>query len=501
MEYAALQSHFSSQTLAEIFRDLYLGERTGILELERDGEHKKIWFSRGLIHFAESSEAHEQLGKRLLQDKLISAGALDEASDGLADSAALPQALINRDLISREPVNRTIKTIIDSSIRTLFQWEGGAARFKDLPDSELASETDVLATFEVILQGIFTMTDFGPIGEAMRGLDNHLRLRNPAPLPVEQLTLSASHGYILSRVNGTTSTADVLSILPQHEEALALRFLFGLLVMGVLEYHPAVGEGPFRVANILRDHADRRALERMQEQTIRQAYAQMRTQNPYEVLGVAPNAARQAVEQAYEEAKALFSRDRLLPTIRDQFRSELAVIESRLIEAYLRLTQAETRDAVNAAPATGVQAEIGVDDLLVRVEMDKTRSKVAIEESKKVAGGYHNKALRAQRDGDFHNAIQYVKLAISYDPKDARLFFLLAECQVRNPGPRWQHQAEQNFTKATELDPWNATFWIQLGRFYKKRGLKLRARRQFEEALKLVPEHPEASEELASLGS
>ena len=499
-----MQSHFSSQTLAEIFRDLYLGERTGVLELDREGAQKRIWFSRGLIHYAESYEDFEKLGKRLVQDKLLSAGALKEAESGRTSGVSLAQGLVNRGLISREPLGQAIKEIIDSVVRSVFRWEGGAARFKDEDQDEVdpVFDSDVLMTFEVILQGIFTMTDFDPIGEAMHGLDNQIRLRTPAPLPVERLTLSASHGFILSRVDGTCAASEVLSVLPQHEEALALRFLFGLLVMGVLEYNPPLGEGPFRVANILRDHADRRALERMQEQTIRQAYGQMRTQNPYEVLGVTPSSGRDAVEQAYEEAKGLFSRDRLLPNVRDQFRSELAVIESRLIEAYLRLTQADAVDAVRSVQTSPNDGGTGaIDDLLVRVEMDKTKSKVALEESKKVAGSYFNKALKAQREGDFHNAIQYGKLAISYDPDDARLVFLLAECQVRNPGPRWQHQAEQNFTKATELDPWNAAYWISLGRFYKKRGLKLRARKQFEEALKLVPEHPEAESELAALGT
>jgi tetratricopeptide (TPR) repeat protein len=497
-----VQSHFSSQTLAEIFRDLYLGERTGVLELDRDGAQKRIWFSRGLIHYAESYEDFEKLGRRLVQDKLLSAGALQEAESGRTTGVSLAQGLVNRGLIAREPLGNAIKAIIESVVRSVFRWEGGAARFKDESEGEPVFDTDVLMTFEVILQGIFTMTDFDPIGEAMHGLDNQIRLRSPAPLPVERLTLSASHGFILSRVDGTCAGAEVLSVLPQHEEALALRFLFGLLVMGVLEYNPSLGDGPFRVANILRDHADRRALERMQEQTVRQAYAQMRTQNPYEVLGVTPSTGREAIEQAYEEAKGLFSRDRLLPSVRDQFRSELAVIESRLIEAYLRLTQADTVGAVRNAPIPqGLDENSAVDSLLVRVEMDKTRSKVALEESQKVAKSYFNKATKAQRDGDFHNAIQYGKLAISYDPEDAKLVYLLAECQVRNPGPRWQHQAEQNFTKATELDPWNAVYWISLGRFYKKRGLKLRARKQFEEALKLVPEHPEAESELAALGS
>lgn len=497
-----MQSHFSSQTLAEIFRDLYLGERTGILELDREGEQKRIGFARGLIHHAESGEEHEQLGRRLVQEKLLSAGAVEEAQADGSSGVGLAQNLRNRGLISRDPLDKTMKEIIDSVVRSVFQWQGGSAKFKDEEEGavETAFDTDVLMTFEVILQGIFTMSDFDPIGEAMRGLDNKVRLRSPAPLPVERLTLSPSHGFILSRVDGGSAVAEVLSVLPQHEEALALRFLFGLLVMGVLEYDPPPGDGPFRVANILRDHADRRALERMQEQTIRQAYAQMRTQNPYEVLGVTPSASRSAIEQAYEEAKGLFSRDRLLPSVRDQFRSELAVIESRLIEAYLRLTQAEMQDAAKGQRPRDTNDGVSADDLLVRVEMDMTKSKAAIEESKKVAAGYYSRALKAQRDGDFHNAIQYAKLAISYDPNDARLFFMLAECQVRNPGPRWQHQAEQNFTRATELDPWNASFWISLGRFYKKRGLKLRARKQFEEALKLVPEHEEATSEIASLG-
>jgi tetratricopeptide (TPR) repeat protein len=319
-------------------------------------------------------------------------------------------------------------------------------------------------------------------------------------VPLERMTLSPSHGFILSRVDGTMTVKGVLSILPETEEDLAARFLFGLLVMGVLEYVPRLGEGPFKVANILRDHADRRALERMQEQTVRQAYAQIRHQNPYEVLGVNASASRDAIERAYEQAKALFSRERLLPRIRDVFRSELAVIESRLVEAYLRLTQAESMRPIEARHENVVQEQVGAEDLLVRVEMDKTKSKLAMEKAEQVADRYYAKAKSAMRDGDYHNAIQYGKLAISYNEGDARFYFMLADCQVRNPGPRWQHQAEQNYTKACDLDQWNAEYRMSLGRFYNKRGLKLRARRQFEEALKLAPEHLDATEELSKLG-
>jgi tetratricopeptide (TPR) repeat protein len=495
-----MQSHFSSQTLAEIFRDFYLSERSGVLSLAHDQDEKRLFFQRGLIHYAEGNADEESLGPRLIRENKISSGALEEARGEIERPVELAQVLIRRDLIGKEALRETVREMVDSVVKGAFRWERGAAQFDDVQELAGPFESDVLTTFEVILRGIFNMTDFEPIGEAMQGLDNRLHVRNPTPLPLEKLTLSPAHGFILSRVDGSTTVSDVVSILPQAEEQQALRFLFGLLVMGVLEYDPPLGDGPFRVANILRDHADRRALERMQEQTIQQAYSQMRAQDPYSILGVTATASRQAVERAYEEAKALFSRERILPRVRDQFRSELAVIESRLIEAYLRLTQPDaSKPSAEKQAAEATDQNLRGDDLLVRVEMDKTKSKLELEEAAKVADAYFAKARKAQREADFHNAIQYGKLAVSYNKNDARYFYLLAECQVRNPGPRWQHEAEQNYVKATQLDPWNADYWISLGRFYKKRGLSLRARRQFEEALRLVPEHEGATKELETL--
>jgi tetratricopeptide (TPR) repeat protein len=495
-----MQSHFSSQTLAEVFRDLYLSERSGVLNLTREEVEKSIHFERGLIHFAASSGDGEDLGARLMAEGKISEGALDEARRDSEGPDALAQALINRGLISKGALGQTMHGIVESVVQSVFAWEGGSAHFNDTNPAPEFFETDVLSTFEVILRGIFKMSGFTPVREALLGLDNRLRIRRPTPLPLERLTLSPAHGYILSRVDGSTTVHDVLSILPPGEDELASRFLFGLLVMGILEYDPPVGSGPFRVANILRDHADRRALERMQEQTIQQAYGQMRTQSPNEVLGVTPAASRQAIERAYEEAKALFSRERILPRVREQFRSELAVIESRLIEAYLKLTQPERQQETRSARESRAdQEDVGVRDLLVRVEMDKTKSKLAAEEAGRVAETYYSKARKAVREGDYHSAIQYGKLAISYNDSDARFYFMLADCQVRNPEAKWQRMAEQNYAKATELDPWNTEYWISLGRFYKKRGLKLRARKQFEEALKLAPSHSVATQELQNL--
>lgn len=497
-----MQSHFNAHTLAEIYRDLFLNERTGVLALESEGVERRVYFHRGLIVFADSSADEDDLGRVLIAQGKISGGALEEARLNIQDPSELPGILLNRDLIGKEALDGTLQTLVRQIILATFRSQGGRAGFADVAEFPGMLESDVLATGQLILDGILGLPDFAPLADALAGVGRNLHMRPRPLLPVHKLSLSPSHGFIISRIDGSTSFSGVVSILPPSEEGGAARFLYGLLVLGVVEFQPAVGDGPFRVANILRDHADRQAMERMQERTIQQAFANA-DKDPYVILGVTPTSSPETIEQAYADAKAMFSRSRILQSVRENYRSHLAVIESKLIEAYLKLSQAEYGSEAAANRAERDEAEAvdtrGGDDLLVRVELDKTRSQLEFEKEGRIAESYYGKAKLAVRDGDFHNAIQFGKLAISHNDRDARYFMLLAECQARNPNERWQHFAEQNFARAVELDPWNIDYLLCLGRFYKQRGLKLRARKQFEKALARVPHHEEALLELATL--
>ena len=498
-----MQEHFSSHTLAEIFRDLFVAEQSGVLHLSRGELEKRVYFDRGMILFAESPEADEDLGPRLVGEGKISPGALAEARRNVSETKDLPQALINRDLIGKDALSHTVKFVVERIVRSVFRWEGGTARFREGWLFQDLFEADVVSTVELIQKGVATMVGFESLGRALRDLDAKIGLRKMTPIPIEMLHLSPAHGFILSRLDGSTSFSDLLSILPPADEDDAARFVYGLLVMGVIELDPPIAEGPFRVSSILRDQADHLEIEREQETTITRAYESMSEKNPFELLGVATDANRAEVERGYENAKGVVQREQYLPKIRDRFRNELSFMESRLVEAYLSLIQNRhhevTARAAEAAAQIRIQGDVSADNLLVRVEMDKTRTKIALEANSKTADAYYSKARQAVREGDFHNAVQYAKLAISYRPDDARYYALLADCQARNPEARWQRLAEQNFVKATELDPWNVENWLSLGRFYKGRGLTLRARKQLEKALEIAPGHEETVSELKEL--
>jgi len=484
--------------LADVLSDLYHTERSGVLTLGHGGQTRRIHVDRGIMVFCDSTLAEEGLGELLVQSGKISTGALEEARATLDDAASVAElatTLIKRDLAGRTTISSAMAELSRSIVESAFSWSQCTIDFTDETIAESPFESDILTTIEVILSGVLRMAGFRKVFEAMIGIENNCRFREPSPIPVEQLTLSTTHGFILSRINGKTHIRDLISILPPEEEEAAARFLFGLLALRVIEYDPPLVDGPMPAGMIVELYRRTADTERDQRQAIQDKYDQIRQQNPYQILNVPTGAVRRDVERAYEFMKSQFARDRLTLEVRNSMRSQIAVIESRMVEAFLTLTQPSRGKRTSVTPAT----EPG-SGMAMRVEMDRPQSKIQAEETNRIADAYFSKAKSAAREGDFHNSIQYGKLAISHNASDSRYYALLADCQVRNPESRWQRMAEENYRRATQLDPWNPEYWLCLARLYKRAGMATRARRNFDEALKLVANKADVLAEMADLG-
>ena len=103
-----MQSHFNAHTLAEIFRDLYMSERRGVLTLANDEIEKRVFIDRGLIFYADSNQSEDDLGVRLIEEGKISTGALEEARQNTGEKTELAHVLVTRDLVSRDALNQTV---------------------------------------------------------------------------------------------------------------------------------------------------------------------------------------------------------------------------------------------------------------------------------------------------------------------------------------------------------------------------------------------------------
>lgn len=432
---------------AEQYRDLFLSEESGLLVILAAGQRIEILFDRGLV-----------AGRSMI------------GSGGVPTQDAV--ALVKR----------------------AFGAAPESVEFQPQAVPEGEPVADTIETAELFLEGIRALYGFEEIREALSARTNALTMKPNATVPLERLRLRPVHGFILSRLTGSLTFQDVTSTVGADDEDEASRFLYGLLLLGSIAFDPPMAPGIFRTETLLSDRVRDSAREETESSFIRDTYKQMLEQSAYQILGVTEITTAEEVRKSYDERRRLLVAERFLPHVRETLRAELSTIETRLTEVYLALV---ARAPLRAPAPEEERLDLGAATL--RREMMKTEIAANFEESAGLAEGYYAKAKKFFAERDFHNCIQYCQQAIRQNDNQAKYHCLLAEAQSRNPDRRWQKMAEQSYLQAIRLDPWSADLLVTLGQFYKRQGLSVRARRQFERALEIQPGHGKAKEELASL--
>jgi curved DNA-binding protein CbpA len=99
----------------------------------------------------------------------------------------------------------------------------------------------------------------------------------------------------------------------------------------------------------------------------------------------------------------------------------------------------------------------------------------------------------------FHEAVELLRSAVHHAPGQARYRATLAGALARNP--HWVREAIQEAEKAAQLEPKVAAHQVLVAELLLSQGLKLRARRAAEAALRLSPNDARAQRVLEEAGS
>lgn len=492
--------HFTSHYLAEVIRDIFLQERSGRLELvSSTGPRNSFEFDRGMLVDADSPSGAAMLAAALRDAGLVSAEILLETVPDCATATDLSRALLERGVKAGHLVPG-IKGLIRRALTDAFAWQGGTYAFEAKRPQAGAFKPDVLFTFESILGGIEAMSNFEPLRQVLVDLPGHLKMSEHQFMPVHRLTLRPHHGFVLSRFDGTITLRELYQIVPQDVADDALKFTYGLLVFGLVVMDPPLGEGAFQLREITTSHQEERARVEREVRMIREALEQMTGQSPAELLGTKEGATPEEIRAAYEYLRGKFRRERLSAAVQESMKKELDLLEARITESYFKLEiSSMERDQREAREGAGVTS-ISKEDLVKRREFSKTERQATLEHNIRLAEKYYVKAREYYREGDYHNCIQFCRLAVQFDADSAEAFHLMGDALSLNPDRRWQRQAEEAYRKAADLEPFNAEYFVTLGLFYKERGLDSRAKAMFEKALEILPSHPIASKELKALG-
>ena len=100
------------------------------------------------------------------------------------------------------------------------------------------------------------------------------------------------------------------------------------------------------------------------------------------------------------------------------------------------------------------------------------------------------KGAECEKTGDFRQALEQFRIVLSLDPQHAQATWRAAAAMSRlGLDPNEVRVLAQ---RAVDLDPRNADDLVLLGRVLLDAGMKKVAKKQFDDALALRPDHPEA---------
>ncbi len=223
--------------LFRLLREIYVGGKSGHLHLAVDGERKSLRIRQGQIVHGTSDKAGEHLGDVLVRYGLLSQEDLDRAlAIVLRERRRLGAVLMEQDLLDKGRIEEAVGLHAREILFDAIGRPGVSCVFEELADSML--ETDIVCPFstgQLILEATRRILD-PELVRTVLGDPGRVLVLSPDPmLRAQRITLTPADGFVLSRVDGSSSARDVMALVPLPAED-AERSIFSLLCTGIVDY-------------------------------------------------------------------------------------------------------------------------------------------------------------------------------------------------------------------------------------------------------------------------
>jgi tetratricopeptide (TPR) repeat protein len=192
----------------------------------------------------------------------------------------------------------------------------------------------------------------------------------------------------------------------------------------------------------------------------------------YEILGVPKNASSNDIRKAYAQLARERHPDRFADPVE---KKKAEAVFTELTAAFNALTNDRARRDYDASMA---------------------KPKVAVPEE--IARNAYERGLQRLDQRAFHEAVELLRTAVQMMPNEPRYHASLGLALAKNPN--WVREGIQQLEQAIALQPTRALYHAQLSDLLLGQGLKLRARRAAENALRLDPAEATALRVAAETG-
>ena len=228
--------------LPEFLREVYVGQRTGLLHVTR-GERAGVSFRsvNGEIVSGSSTDERGRLGEMLVRQGRLKRADLERALVVVTKKKRrLAPVLRELDLVDTPTLEQALAQHIRELLLRALLWTEAALLFEDqeLPDAPAEDLTLRCTTAELILEVVRRIPGGGIMRKGLGNLDRPLVAARRLPFGIDRGRLSAAEGYLLAHADGSASARSMIETSPLPIADLE-RSLLGLLCTGVLRYGAA----------------------------------------------------------------------------------------------------------------------------------------------------------------------------------------------------------------------------------------------------------------------
>ncbi len=224
--------------LFRLLREIHVGSKSGHLHFTHGQERRSLRIVSGQIIHGSSDVSGEHLGDVIVRYGLLSQADLDRAiAVVLRDRKRLGAVLSQLGLLERERIEEAVGLHVRELLFNVLDRPGSYA-FEEAAEGFVEADLkSKLSTAEVIFEATRRVQDPELVSRALGDVNRVLVLSSSPLMQSQKLTLTPTDGFILSRIDGTLSAREVVSLIPLPP-ADTERSLFGLLCTGTVSYVP-----------------------------------------------------------------------------------------------------------------------------------------------------------------------------------------------------------------------------------------------------------------------
>lgn len=453
--------------IALYLKDIYFHSRKGQIIFRHGSVQKYLFFHNGSLVSAKTNQPQELLGEVLYRLGKIKEEVHSSIDLYFEPKKKLEEVLVKKGLISENEMQEGLRYQMREILLNTFSDFNGEFKFQesiDLADQEPEIKINIPLLIE---EGVRRM-EYNP------AIKDFFESKRPFPKSKSFFfRLTEEEKEVLESIKGDVSSASILQG-SRFQSEVYWKTLYLLFSLDLIDIHeedrkPDSSGAASRtsIGDTEKNIADALALSK-----------NLPNLDHYQLLGVETLADQTEIKKNYFRMARKFHPDLFERDLPHEIKSVIEAVFEHVSNAYQILSDEKKRTVY-----------------------DSQKEKPPVEDKRnwaKVAEVKFRQGKTLYDKAQFLEAIVFLEEAVKLQGNKGQYYLLLAMTQAKIPSLR--RKSEENFLRSIRFDSWNTEGYVGLGKLYKKEGLFIKAKKQFEKAINIDPDHKIALREMNGFG-